>query len=129
MRINYRLDPDMLPFAKQIPIATDIAKGCAARLAGQEPARFDDNDATFPELQARIAKTVAYLKTFKPEEIDGTATKSITLPMRTGPITYAGMPYLLDFAQPNFCFHVTTAHVILRHCGVAIGQWDFFGKS
>ena len=127
--INYRLYPDMLPFSKQIQIATDIAKGCVARLAGQEPIKFEDNEASFPELQARIGKTVDYLKTFSAQMIDGSEEKSITLPMRTGPLTFTGLKYLLDFAHPNFYFHVTTAHDILRHCGVEVGKWDFLGKT
>ncbi len=127
--INYRLHPDMLPFSKQIQIATDMAKGCAARLAGQEPVKFEDNEASFPELQARIARTVDYLKTFSAQMIDGSEERSITLPMRTGPLTFTGLQYLLDFSHPNFYFHVTTAHAILRHCGVDVGKWDFLGKS
>jgi hypothetical protein len=127
--INFRLYPDMLPFSKQIQIATDMAKGCAARLAGQEPVKFDDHEASFPDLLARIAKTIDYLKTLRPEQIDGSEEKSITLQMRTGPLSFTGMKYLLDFAHPNFYFHVTTAHDILRHCGVEVGKWDFLGKS
>jgi hypothetical protein len=127
--INYRLYPDMLPFSKQIQVATDMAKGCAARLAGQEPVKFEDNEASFPELLARIAKTVDYLKTFRPEQIDGSEEKSITIKMRTGPLTFTGLEYLLDFAYPNFYFHVTTAHDILRHCGVEIGKMDFLGRT
>jgi hypothetical protein len=126
--INYRLYPDMLPLSKQIQIATDMAKGCAARLAGQEPVKFEDNEASFPDLLARIAKTVDYLKTFQPAQIDGTEEKSITLQMRTGPLSFTGLKYLLEFAHPNFYFHVTTAHDILRHCGVELGKWDFLGK-
>jgi hypothetical protein len=127
--INYRLYPDMLPFSKQIQVATDMAKGCAARLAGQEPVKFEDNEASFPELLARIAKTVDYLKTFRPDQIDGSEEKSITLKMRTGPLTFTGLKYLLDFAYPNFYFHVTTAHDILRHGGVEIGKMDFLGRT
>jgi uncharacterized protein len=127
--INMRLYPDMLPFSKQIQIATDMAKGCAARLAGQEPVKFEDNEATFPELLARVEKTIAYLNTFSAQQIDGTEEKTITLPMRTGPLTFTGMAYLLNFAYPNFYFHVTTAHDILRHCGVEVGKWDFLGKQ
>jgi hypothetical protein len=127
--INSRLYPDMLPLSKQIQIATDMAKGCAARLAGHEPVKFEDNEASFAELQTRIAKTIEYLKTFSAKMIDGSEGKSITLPMRTGPLTFTGMQYLLDFAHPNFYFHVTTAYNILRHCGVEIGKWDFLGKS
>jgi hypothetical protein len=126
--VNSRLYPDMLPFAKQIQIATDMAKGGVARLAGQEPVKFEDNEASFPELLARIQKTIAYLNTFTKAQIDGTEEKSITLQMRTGPMTFTGMPYLLNFVHPNFYFHVTTAHDILRHCGVEVGKWDFLGK-
>jgi hypothetical protein len=126
--INSRLYPDMLPFSKQIQIATDTAKGCVARLAGQEPVKFEDNEASFPELLARIRKTIDYLNTFSKSQIDGTEEKTITLQMRTGPLTFAGMPYLLYFAHPNFYFHVTTAHDILRHCGVELGKMDFLGK-
>jgi uncharacterized protein len=126
--INSRLYPDMLPFVKQIQIATDMAKGCVARLAGQEPVKFEDNETSFPELLARIQKTIDYLGTFGKGQIDGSEEKSITLQMRTGPLTFAGMPYLLNFAYPNFYFHVTTAHDILRHCGVEVGKWDFLGK-
>lgn len=127
--INSRLYPDMLPLSKQVQIATDMAKGCVARLAGLEPLKFDDNEASFPDLLARIRKTIDYLNTFSKAQIDGTEEKSITLQMRTGPLTFVGMQYLLNFAQPNFYFHVTTAHDILRHCGVEVGKWDFLGKS
>ena len=119
----------MLPLSKQVQIATDMAKGCVARLAGLEPLKFDDNEASFPDLLARIRKTIDYLNTFSKAQIDGTEEKSITLQMRTGPLTFVGMQYLLSFAQPNFYFHVTTAHDILRHCGVEVGKWDFLGKS
>lgn len=127
--INFRLYPNMLSFSKQIQIATDMAKGYVARLAGQDPVKFGDNEASFPEFLARIAKTVDYLKTFRSGQIDGSEEKSITLQMRTGPVTFMGLKYLLDFAHPNFYFHVTTAHDILRHCGVEVGKWDFLGKS
>ncbi len=127
--IGYRLYPDMLPFSKQVQIATDMAKGCAARLAGQEPVKFEDNEVGFSDLSARIAKTIDYLKTFQPAQIDGSEEKPITLQMRTGPLSFTGLKYLLDFAHPNFYFHVTTAHDILRHCGVELGKWDFLGRS
>ena len=125
--INSRLFPDMFPLVRQIQIASDIAKGCGARLAGQEPPKFEDNEATFPELFARIDKTVAYLQTLKPEQINGSEGKTVTLQIRNNTLTFLGMPFLLNFALPNFYFHVTTAYDILRHCGVEIGKQDFIG--
>ena len=127
--VNSRLYPDMLPLAQQVQIASDGAKGGAARLAELEPPKFEDNEKTFPELIARVQKTVSYLNTLKPEQIDGSEERTITLAMRTRTLTFQGMPYLLNFALPNFYFHVTTAYDILRHCGVELGKRDFLGKS
>jgi hypothetical protein len=127
--INYRLFPDMLPFAKQIQIASDNAKAGAARLAGAEPPKYEDNEATFPELIERLRKTVAFLETIKPEQIDGSEDKTISWKTQTATRTMQGMPYLLNQVTPNVYFHVTTAYAILRHCGVEIGKQDFLGKS
>ncbi len=126
--INARLYPDMLPFLRQVLIATDNAKGAASRLAGMDPPKYEDNESTFPELVARIDKTIALLQTFKPEQIDGSEDKTISLPLHDKTLTFNGMSYLLDYALPNFYFHVTTAYAILRHNGVEIGKQDFLGK-
>ncbi len=126
--IGARLYPDMLPLSKQIQIASDNAKGCAARLAGLEPPKYEDNETNFPELVARLRKTVGYLESLKPEQIDGSEDKSITLKTHTGPLTFHGAAYLLERAMPNVFFHVTTAYAILRHNGVEIGKDDFLGK-
>jgi len=126
--INARLYPDMFPLSRQVQIATDNAKGAASRLAGTEPPKYEDNESTFPELVARIDKTVALLETFKPGQIDGSEDKTITLPMHDRTLTFKGMPYLLDYVLPNIYFHVTTAYDILRHNGVEIGKKDFLGK-
>ncbi|HVS26023.1 MAG TPA: DUF1993 family protein [Burkholderiales bacterium] len=125
--INSRLYPDMFPMARQVQIASDAAKGCGARLAGRESPKFEDNEATFPELLTRIDKTIAYLETLKPEQINGSEERTITLQIRNNTLTFLGMPFLLNFALPNFYFHVTTAYDILRHCGVEIGKQDFIG--
>ena len=126
--INARLYPDMFPLSRQVQIATDNAKGAASRLAGREPPKYEDNESTFPELVARIDKTIALLETFKPEHIDGSEDKTITLPMHDRTLTFKGMPYLLDYVLPNIYFHVTIAYAILRHNGVEIGKKDFLGK-
>lgn len=125
--INYRLAPDMLPFARQIQIATDGAKGMAARLAGVEVPSYPDTETTFDDLKARIAKTVAYLKSFTPAQIDGTEDKAITMKAGPNELKFTGSQYLTTFVLPNFYFHVTTAYAILRHCGVDIGKRDFLG--
>jgi hypothetical protein len=126
--VGARLYPDMLPLSKQVQIASDHAKGCAARLAGIEPPRYEDGEKTFPELVGRLRKTIAYLETFKAPQIDGSEGRTVTLETRAGVVTLQGMAYLLDRALPNFFFHVTTGYCILRHCGVEIGKADYLGR-
>jgi hypothetical protein len=125
--IGARLFPDMLPLVRQVYITTDTAKGCAARLAGVEPPKYDDVEVTFEDLQARIQKTIDYLKEFNAAQIDGSEERSITLKMRSGPIEFTGVSYLLQFVLPNFYFHITTSYDILRHNGVEIGKLDYLG--
>jgi len=126
--INARLSPDMFTFAKQVQIATDMAKGGVARLAGVDVPKYEDNETTFADLIARINKTIAFINTFKPEQIDGSEDRQVVLPMRTGPLEFKGLPYLLHWVYPNFYFHVTTGYDILRHNGVEVGKMDFLGK-
>jgi hypothetical protein len=125
---TFRLYPDMLPMARQIMIATDTAKGLAARLAGVESPVYENTEKTLAELQARIAKTVAYLQTFTPEQIDGTEHKEIVIKRGDKETRYSGMQFLLGHALPNVYFHVTTAYNILRHNGVEIGKRDYLGN-
>lgn len=125
--VNARLYPDMFPLTRQVQIATDQVKGCVSRLAGQEPPSFPDTEQTFAELYARIDKTTAHLKSFKPAQIDGSEERPIELKQRTGTIHTKGREYLLERVYPNFFFHVTTAYNILRHNGVEIGKGDFLG--
>ena len=125
--INSRLYPDMFPLARQIQIASDTAKGAAARLAGVEPPTNEDNEVSFEELSARLHKTIAYLESFKPEQIDGSEQRTITLNHHGEKVSYAGLNYLLQSVLPNFFFHVTTAYDILRHCGLEIGKKDYLG--
>jgi hypothetical protein len=126
--IASRLYPDMLPLSRQVYIATDTAKGCAARLAGVEPPKYEDIETTFPELSARIRKTIAYLQSFSTDRIDGSEDKPVTLRLAGQSTTFTGQFYLLNFVIPNVFFHVTTAYDILRHCGVELGKRDFLGK-
>lgn len=126
--INARLYPDMYPLSRQVQIATDVAKGAAARLAGQEPPKFEDAESTFPELLARIDKTVALLESFTADQINGSADKTILLPRHDRTSEFKGLDYLTDFVLPNVYFHVATAYAILRHNGVELGKQDFLGN-
>jgi hypothetical protein len=125
---NYRLFPDMLPMTTQVQIACDTAKGVVARLAGVEIPVFEDNEKTLADLKARIAKTVAYIQTVTPAQIDGTEDKEIVIKRGDKETRYNGMQFLLGHAVPNFYFHVTTTYNILRHNGVEIGKRDYLGN-
>ncbi|MDA1343404.1 MAG: DUF1993 domain-containing protein [Proteobacteria bacterium] len=126
--INARLAPDMLPLSRQVQIATDMAKGCAARLAGLEVPSYEDNETTFADLQTRIAKTIAFLQSTSAEQINGSEERIVMLKLRGKEISFLGQPYLLDFALPNVYFHITTTYAILRHNGVEVGKMDYIGS-
>jgi uncharacterized protein len=121
------LNTRLFPLVRQVQLTADFAKGAGARLAGVEVPKFADTEATFDELKARIAKTVDFVKSLKPAQIDGSEERQITIPIGGQPQSFKGQPYLLHFALPNFFFHATTAYDILRHCGVEVGKRDFIG--
>jgi len=123
-----RLFPDMLPMKRQVQIACDTAKGAVARLAGVEVPKYEDTEQTFAELKARIAKTIDFIKTIQPAQLEGSEDKNIHLKLGPREIDYIGMQYLLGHALPNFYFHVTTAYDILRHNGVEVGKRDYLGN-
>jgi uncharacterized protein len=126
--LNLRLAPDMFPLTRQVQIATDQAKKGSARLAGVEAPRYEDDETTLDQLKARLAKTIAYLKTLDLKKIDAAAEREISFPL--GPKNEGrmhGADYLNHFVLPNFYFHLATAYDILRHCGVDIGKRDFLG--
>jgi uncharacterized protein len=126
--LQSRLAPDMFALVRQVQVAADHAKSGAARLAGVEPPRFEDNETTIDQLKARLAKTVAFLKTVDPKKIDASADREITFPL--GPSKKGHMKgddYLNHFVLPNFYFHITAAYAILRHCGVDLGKRDYTG--
>jgi len=125
--LQARLAPDMFHLTRQVQIASDQAKGIAARLAGQEPPKFEDNEASFADLKARIAKTIAFLDGLQPAQIDGSEDREIAMPVGGQTLKFKGVDYLLGFGLPNFYFHVTTAYAILRHNGLEIGKRDFIG--
>jgi uncharacterized protein len=128
--LQYRLAPDMLPFTRQIQIACDAAKNGVARISGVEAPKFEDTETTFPELKARIQKTLDFLATVPRDALDGTEEKNITFPVgRDKTRTMTGEAYLKHWALPNFFFHVTTAYAILRHNGVELGKSDYLAGA
>jgi hypothetical protein len=125
--LGARLYPDMLPFTRQVQLASDFSKGTAARLAGEAPPKYDDVEVSFAELKERIARTIAFMDRFKPEQLDGSEQREIELKAPDRTLRFAGLDFLAHWALPNFYFHVTTAYDILRHNGVEIGKKDFLG--
>lgn len=126
--VRSRLAPDMLDLARQVQIASDNAKGCVARLTGNEAPKYEDNEATFAELKARIAKTMAYVASFQPTQFEGSETRDIVLKFPSTTFEFKGKDYVVHFVMPNFLFHMTTAYNILRHNGVEIGKADYLAK-
>ena len=124
-----RLAPDMLPFHRQVHLLSDTAKGACARLAGLPVPSFADTETTFPELKARIAKTLDFIAGVRPDQIDGSEARDIVLKAGARELSFKGQDYLVFFALPNFYFHVTTAYAILRHNGVAIGKLDYLAGT
>ena len=125
--LNARLYPDMLPFARQIHIATDFARGTVSRLAGSEPPKWEDNETTFAQLIARVDRAIEAVKSYSAAQIDGSEDRPVTRPVRGEPKTFSGLNYLLQYSMPNFYFHSTTAYAILRSNGVEVGKGDFIG--
>jgi uncharacterized protein len=125
--INARLAADMFPLSKQVQIATDMAQRGSARLAGVDFANMPDTETTFPELQARISKTLKFVKSLSASQIDGSEAKPITITVGGNDMTFTGQVYLLNFVLPNLYFHITAAYLILRHNGVDVGKLDFLG--
>lgn len=120
---------DMLPLPKQVQIATDMAKGCVSRLTGRDIPSYEDTETTFAELQARITKTIQYVKTVPPEDFEGSEDREITLTIAGNEMTFPGRVYLFGFVHPNFYFHVTTAYTLMRAAGVPLGKADYFGRG
>ena len=125
--VNARLAPDMFPLSRQVQIASDVVKGGAGRLAGVEVPSFPDTESTLEELQGRVQKTIAFLQSIKPEQVDGSEARDIALKVGGNDLRFKGQDYLLGFVIPNLYFHVTTTYAILRHNGVEIGKKDFLG--
>ena len=127
--VNARLAPDMYPLGRQIQIVADMAKACAARLAGIDVPRDEDDETTFADLKARIAKTITFLQSVNVDQINGSDGRMVTITMHDKEAVYSGQHYLLDIIIPHFYFHVTTAYAILRHHGVELGKSDYINNA
>jgi hypothetical protein len=123
-----RIFPDMLPFTAQVQIACDTAKGAAARLAGVDVPKHEDTEKTLAELKARILKTATFLKSIKPEQMQGDEHRPIILQFPQMTLKFTALSYLTDFVLPNFYFHLTTAYALLRHNGVELSKRDYLGS-
>ncbi len=128
--VNLRLAPDMFPLKRQVQIASDMAKMAAARLAGvdKDAPKWEDNEKSIGELKARLQKSIDYIGSFKPAQIDGSEMKDVSLTIGGQPKTLKGHEYLMTHAYPHFNFHIATTYNILRHNGVEVGKGDFVGK-
>lgn len=126
--LQARLYPDMFPFARQIQVAADFAKGCSARLAGVDVPKYEDTEQTFGELKERIAKTLAFIDGLPQDGVEASAQRDITTGSGANAKQFKGQVYLVHYALPHFYFHATTAYAILRHNGVEIGKKDFIGS-
>jgi hypothetical protein len=125
--VGSRLAPDMLPFSRQIQLASDFAKNSMARLAGVEAPKFDDVETTMDELVARVRKTIEYIDTVSSPALEGSETREVVIKLRDRTLQFPGLEFLQVWALPNFFFHHVTAYNLLRHNGVDIGKRDFLG--
>jgi uncharacterized protein len=125
--LQSRLYPNMWPLTRQVQVAADFAKNAPARLAGREPPALPDTETSFAELGARIARTLEFLATFKPADIDGQELRAIEIKAGGQVRSLRGQDYLLHFALPNFFFHSSAAYAILRHNGIELAKKDFLG--
>lgn len=127
--LGLRLAPDMLPLIKQVQIASDAAKGCMARLSGQEPPKWEDSEASLEDLRVRIRRTMEYVAAVGPAQVDGSEQREIVIPLRNrDPMKLTGENFLRHWSLPNFFFHTTTLYALLRHAGVELGKSDYLGN-
>ncbi|MFB4368689.1 MULTISPECIES: DUF1993 family protein [unclassified Pseudomonas] len=125
--LGSRLAPDMFPLSRQVQIACDTVKSAAALLAGVEVPSHADDETSFAELQARIAKTLEFVQGIRAAQLDGSEDRTVTLKRRDKETHFQGLAFLQDHVLPNLYFHITTTYAILRHNGVELGKRDFLG--
>lgn len=127
--LGARLAPDMFALTRQVQIASDTAKGGAARLAGLDVPSWADTESSFAELQDRVQRTIDFVAAIPQAQLDGSEEREVVLKLRSGDVHFTGYSYLTTFVLPNVYFHTTTAYSILRHNGVELGKRDFLGAN
>jgi hypothetical protein len=127
--LQARIFPDMFAFVRQCQVVTDNAKGAMARLAGQTPPSYEDTETSIEALKARVAKTIAYVESFTPDQIDGSEERDILLKFPGGEMTFKGQAYLLNHVLPNFFFHAATAYDLMRGAGVELTKGAYMGRA
>jgi hypothetical protein len=125
--LTARLSPDMFPLTRQVQIASDTVKNGAGRLAAIDLPSFPDTETSFPELQERLTKTISFVQSITAAQIEDSEARTIALKLRGQEVTFPAPIFLTNFVLPNLYFHVTTAYLILRHNGVALGKPDYLG--
>ena len=126
--LQARLFPTMRNFIFQVQVVTDVAKGCAARLAGTDMPKWSDDEETFADVHARIKKSLDFLASFKPEQFEGCETRKLEIKLGSHTVKFTGQSYLLGFVLPNIYFHTATAYNLLRHNGLDLSKRDFIGE-
>jgi hypothetical protein len=127
--LEARLIADMHPLARQIQMVSDAAKGGAARLAGQEPPSMPDTETTLDELRARLEKTLAFVESIRPDQVNGREGETVELKFPNGSMSFTAKDFLLNFSLPNFYFHLVMAYGLLRKEGAPIGKMDFLAGA
>ncbi len=125
--LGMRLSPDMFPLTRQVQIASDIAKNAVARLTATEAPKFEDNETTFAELDARLQRAIEYIESVPADAFAGAETRAITVPLRSGDLRFEGSGYVFEFVLPNVYFHSAITYALLRHAGVQLGKADYIG--
>jgi hypothetical protein len=126
--LGMRLAPDMYSLTEQVQTATHFAKTLPSRLAGREPPAWEDGEKTFSDLKERIRRAMEFVRGFKSGDIDGSEDRQILANVNDRKVPFSGLSYTLNFAFPNFFFHVAASYAILRHAGVSLGKADFLGS-
>jgi hypothetical protein len=127
--LQSRLAPDMFPLVRQVQLVSDFAKGMVARLSGTENPRYEDSEASFADLKARLAKTLEFVRSVPAAAFEGAEDRDLVIPAGPRTLEFKGLAYLLGYAIPNLNFHLAAAYAILRHNGVDLGKADYIGPA
>jgi hypothetical protein len=126
--LGERLAPDMLTFGEQVSVNCNKVEVHMAKLMRRDLPAPRDTAMTYPALKGRLLETRDFLQNVQPDEIAGAQSHTYEL---TPPIVrgwYGGDDYIRHLVLPDFFFHISTAHAILRHLGATIGKRGYLGN-